>query len=466
MQASVSFEKKHIWYGMIAFIIGAGLYLMMEGWIGHIYRVLGSAAEQKESSYLLMAMLLLFSMNCIRTTPMYLGAILLVEGIELKVRNKEIIASKVLIAIVVMVTEYQLVEKTLGITYDFGTPALVVLFVIFMLEKMKIFGVSIFSKGVIIAVVILTMQTLTTIPALTGFGFGRGEIAVDIKQLSVLMGYGNILTMFSLFLFSVLFCFFLVIVKLVKDEYQLKESALQREQMEKRLSTARLEALELRTLKEIQNLVHDLKTPLTTVQGLASLCELLEKDEKIREYQSRIVSSVDSMNGMISEILYEDRKNMVTVQELFNIISTYVAINEKMNREVRYDNRCPDRKVYVNKIRMIRAIINVIENASAAVSNIKDRKPDILVAADTGPEGIGIFITDNGSGIGKEELEQIWNTGYSSKGSTGLGLSFTRSVVENHGGKIQIESSADTGGTRVIIWLKEEEYEKENCDCR
>lgn len=455
----ISFERRRIWWVIAAFSIGMTAYLTMGSWINIIYNMMEMVTERKDSSYLLIAMVILFAMNCIRTTPMYLGAILLVEGIEIRIRNKEIIVSKVLIAIIVMIAEYHLIETLVGADYDFGTPAIVSLCLVFILKKMHMFGVSIFSKGVIIATVILTMQTLTTIPALTQFGFGRGEIAVDIKQLSVLLGYSDKLIMFSLFLFGSILCFFFVVIKLVKDEYQLKISAQQKAEMESRLTTARLEALELRTLKEIQNLVHDLKTPLTTVQGLASLCELLEKDDRIKEYQSRIVSSVDSMNSMISEILYEDRKNIVTVRELFNTISTYIAINEKMSREVRYENHCSNNRLRANKIRLIRAIINVIENSSAAVSDLKEKQPDILLKAEMDQDRICITITDNGIGILPEELEKIWDSGFSAKGSTGLGLSFTRSVIENHGGEIQIQSSRKHGGTVVSIWLKEEKFE-------
>lgn len=465
MNFSIHIDKKILCLGLISLAAGFFMYLLMKNSVYSIYDCMKLASSEEDSSYLLTAMMQLILMNCIRTTPVYLGTILIVEALEIKVFHRCLVVLKVFISMGVMFLTYTLMELTVGISYHFGIPAVIILVLISFLERKKLFEVSIFSKGVIIAFVILTVQTLTVIPGLTIYGFGKGEMAVDIKQLSVLLGYGDILSRFSILLFSVILIFLLIIIKLVNDEFQLKESAVQREQMEKKLMSSRLEALELRTLKEIQNLVHDLKTPLTTIQGLASLSEYLEKDERIGEYQSRIMASVDTMNGMISEILYEDKKTSVSVKEILKAISSYVAINETINKYVTYENTCPDKMILANKIRLIRAIINVIENAAAAVMELEESKAQILVRADMDQGQVRICVTDNGVGIKATDLENIWEIGHSSKGSTGLGLSFTRNVIHSHGGKINIESSKEKMQTCVSIWLREVQDEKADCNC-
>ena len=66
-------------------------------------------------------------------------------------------------------------------------------------------------------------------------------------------------------------------------------------------------------------------------------------------------------------------------------------------------------------------------------------------------EQIRFEVTDNGKGIAREDLDRIWDLGYSGRGSTGLGLAFTRQVVENHGGSVEVSSELNRGTTAVIL---------------
>ena len=70
----------------------------------------------------------------------------------------------------------------------------------------------------------------------------------------------------------------------------------QAQRQEENLHAARLEALHSRSAVEIQGLVHDLKTPLTSIQGLAGVIQLKSKDDKIAEYAYRIEQSVDPVS--------------------------------------------------------------------------------------------------------------------------------------------------------------------------
>ncbi len=450
----ITYEKKQLIYSLI--LLGLGFLapvFLKESQFG-IYTSLQAASLYRDSSYILLAVVKLVAMNCLRTTPNYLGAFVISEGLTISVGKREFILVKGLLSIGVLYLIYTLIYYVSGIWYHLGMPAIIIVLFLTILSRLKLFSVSIFNKAVIIALVIITVQSLTVLPQLTRFGFGRGEISMDIKSMALLLDYGRPLSLFSIFLFIIFFCASAICIKLVNDEQRLNISVMERERMENQLAETRIKVLELRTLREIQNLVHDLKTPLTTVQGLSSLTELIAEDPRIREYQQRITGAVESMNNMISEILYEDRKNEVDTETLMKLISSYSTVNDQMQNMIQYHNACPGRRVLMNKIRLVRAIINVIENASTAVANSRTKNGLILVEISAEEGWVVIRITDNGIGIKQEDLELVWKPGYSMSCSTGLGLAFIKNVVENHGGKITIESR-EGEYTCVTIWLKE-----------
>ena len=206
----------------------------------------------------------------------------------------------------------------------------------------------------------------------------------------------------------------------------------------------------MRSTTEAQSLVHDLKSPLTTVQGLISLAEMMEENPLIREYFAKITRALSNMSVMISEILYENRKKPLNMDDLFHDVLAQVSIMIPAEM-IRYENECPEAQILGNRIRLVRAVINLINNAYAAVDKKKGRI-DLIVGRRNG--GIEIMVQDNGSGMTEQERVQAFELGYSGAGSSGLGLAFTRQVITAHGGTIGIESEKNRY-TRVKILLDE-----------
>jgi signal transduction histidine kinase len=69
------------------------------------------------------------------------------------------------------------------------------------------------------------------------------------------------------------------------------------------------------------------------------------------------------------------------------------------------------------------------------------------------PEGAALDIRDTGSGMKKEVLQKVFEPFYTTRErGTGLGLAIVRRIVENQGGRIQLESEPGRG-TVVAVWL-------------
>jgi len=402
----------------------------------------------------MIATIKLVALNCLRTSPAYLGSFMICEAVHIFLEGKEYSRYKGLMSIPLLNIIYFFIKHTSGVEYYFGTPALMVTLVFTVLIGREWFPSSIFSQISVIAIAIFTTQSLTVHPRLNSWGFGQGEIAYDIKLISDIMGYDHALGFFSLFLFCTFAFIAMMMGLLVKDEYKIKQAYKEREHILRQLSDSKIKNLELRTYEEIQNIVHDLKTPLATIQGLSSLCEMLEENEQKLEYYKRISKSVDSMSGMISEILYEDRKAAITTDELIRNLSSLISPNEEMSRIISYQNDCSGSMIEANRIRFIRAIINIMENSYAACQRSGKSNTKIAVSLSKINDEVCIEITDNGDGIPADKLDSIWSAGYSTNNSSGIGLAFTKKIIENHGGRIEIQSQHNEN-TTVIIWIKE-----------
>lgn len=416
-----------------------------------IYNSLTRAMMQESSYVLMIAAVKLVLMNAVRMLPHYLGAFLINESVSVYISEKKRFGLNVLFTMSLIMLIYDVIFRIYGIKYDLGIPALLTVGVVLWLSYMDLFSVSMLNKVLLVGSMLLGIQWLDVMPTLTPYGFGRGEISMDVKKAAAFIGEEPLLMLFGWAMLMALLFASLMQVQLLYKEHKLKISNEKTRQVEKELYDTQIEALKMRNFSEVQSLVHDLKSPLTTMQGLVSLAEMMEENSLIREYFQKISSSMTNMSLMISEILYENSRTCMTTEELMRMVLAQISILVPADMLV-YDNRCPKAVLEGNKIRLTRAVINLLNNAYSAVDG-KDGRLILTVSEADGH--IFITVEDNGIGISDEAMEHIWELGYSGKRSTGLGLAFTRQVIEKHGGTIRIESE-EGKYTKAIICLREE----------
>jgi len=225
----------------------------------------------------------------------------------------------------------------------------------------------------------------------------------------------------------------------MKENYE-KESEIQ---------DMKAKELESRIYKEVNSLVHDLKTPLVTIRGLNSLLAVSKNPEKLEEYSGRIDNSVGKMTEMISSFLYEASRQRLQATDLLNYIRAQLPLeDESIKIDLRIEEKLPD--IYVNKIRMARAIINILENAI----NVPFEQPFKHIIFEVMPtnNGLHLIVKDNGIGIKEEDLPRIWEVGYSTNNTSGLGLPFAKQIIEDNEGTIEVLSQINKG-TAVTIFL-------------
>lgn len=220
------------------------------------------------------------------------------------------------------------------------------------------------------------------------------------------------------------------------------------------------------------NVTHELKTPITIIMGYAQAIQ--ENDITDRKLLDKSISYIFNeskrLNNMVVELLKLSRTSSrnfsysfenVDISELIRMTSDEMNIKGK---KYNIDICCNvNDNLYLNcdRDRLKEVIINLIDN-SIKYGNVNSK---IEVSAYKEHNTIFIKVKDEGEGISEENIEKLFEPFYrvSKKasrelGSMGLGLTIVKSIVEKHGGSIEIKSKIDEG-TEVIIRFEE------NCLC-
>ena len=300
--------------------------------------------------------------------------------------------------------------------------------------------------------VFFAFQWLNIMPILTFYNFGVTDLAGSIKLVSEYLGSTSVLNFigtafFVSLIFSTLITTFLF---LTHD----RNIAIAKENYEKQLALDAMHAkiVQTRVYEEIHTITHDLKTPLVTIRGLNSLLALSKESDKITEYTERVDNAAEKMSEMISGFLYEKKRGVIPTEEIIDYVRAQIPLEDE-SQKIFFDFGEELPLLYINKVRVSRAIINVIENAILVETKKEIKTIYIRVYNDDG--FLVIEIKDNGVGISKSQMEKIWEVGYSTKATTGLGLAFVKKVIEDNNGSVSM-TSIENEGTLVKIILPNE----------
>ena len=214
--------------------------------------------------------------------------------------------------------------------------------------------------------------------------------------------------------------------------------------------------------EQIAALAHDLKTPLTVIQGNADLISETELDEEQRLYAEYISSSSEQMQLYIRTLI--DISRAATGYQLQMEDIDLPAYIKQLREQI--DALCQTKKIglqveiehlpavlFADKLLLERAIMNVVNNALDY--SPQDSSISISMMGDNG--SLKISVTDAGPGLSQEDLlhaeEQFYmaDRSRSSNLHFGMGLFITKSIVQQHGGQLILSNSEKTGGAQVTI---------------
>jgi len=214
--------------------------------------------------------------------------------------------------------------------------------------------------------------------------------------------------------------------------------------------------------EQIAALAHDLKTPLTVIQGNIDLINETELDDEQRLYAGYITESSEQI-GIYIKVLIDISRTIAGYQlhlEKFDIADYMGQIKAQASSLCLTKGICLQLETGANlgtlkadKLLLERAIMNVISNAL----DYSPPQGTIYVTVQKTDCFLHISITDEGGGFTPEALhhaQEQFFMGDKSRTSNmhfGMGLYITSSIIKQHGGQLVLSNSKKTGGAQVII---------------
>jgi signal transduction histidine kinase len=248
-----------------------------------------------------------------------------------------------------------------------------------------------------------------------------------------------------------------------KASYELAQIQDDFNDMAERLERMEKENRELAESKQI-DISHDLKTPMTTIQGYIEAMEVgLVDSEQRRRQILRMISDKASLMSELIDGIFElskldspDYPFPVEVSDITEfmreIAAEYYEVFEEKKILFQYD--IPEREIIVpfNATWLYRAVSNILSNA------IQYNPPGTTVGLKlaTRGNGVEIHVSDDGIGIPDAMKEKVFDAfvrgdqARKSDGGTGLGLAIAKQVVEKHGGNITLSTN---GQTTFVLFL-------------
>ena len=238
---------------------------------------------------------------------------------------------------------------------------------------------------------------------------------------------------------------------LEKIYLKLKESNIEKE---KALSSLNDKNEELTLFSNI--MVHDLKSPINTIQGFAQVLEMQEKEQEKKECLNYILKSTEAQKQLIDDLLSYSKFNQIRELSLKKICLK--SLIEEQLELFSYDLKTKKFIIEIEELPKITADLNslktVFQNLISNAIKFQPKEiahiPILKFYAESDDTFINIYVKDNGIGINESFVKYLFtpfkklHSKSVYKGS-GLGMSLCKKVMEKHNGEIEVYATSNKG---------------------
>jgi signal transduction histidine kinase len=213
-------------------------------------------------------------------------------------------------------------------------------------------------------------------------------------------------------------------------------------------------------------IAHEIRNPLAGIQGaIQILADGFPEEDARKGVTNEIQKQIYKLERLVKDLLNYAKPVPTNylptdMNQLVDKVLTFFTMQRGKPENVKIERQffSPLPKIMVDPNSMEQAFLNIILNAQKAMP----RGGTFTISTEALPGGrddgkevqeVQIVFEDTGIGIPKENLPKIFNPFFSTRSDgTGLGLSITKNIIEEHGGRIEVESQVDRG-TKFIITL-------------
>lgn len=203
---------------------------------------------------------------------------------------------------------------------------------------------------------------------------------------------------------------------------------------------------------------HEIRNPLNSIKGFIQYFQKkLALEPEDYRYTDLMLTEVDRLNRVISKLLAysKPREPRLTIRSAEEIVDHCVRVVEREAREsgveIIVEPSDPELPlVMVDSDQMTQVFLNILINAIEATPS-GEKVSIALVGTHNGR--LQVVTSDKGAGIPRENIDKLFDPFFSTKKKgTGLGLAIVKSIIEGHGGDIDVESEPGNG-TKFIVTL-------------
>jgi C4-dicarboxylate-specific signal transduction histidine kinase len=245
----------------------------------------------------------------------------------------------------------------------------------------------------------------------------------------------------------------------------------ERKRAEEALREARAELAQvtrLMTMGELTaSIAHEINQPLTAVVTSANACQRwlagpMPNLDEARAAVARIARDGNRASDVIGRIRALVKKSATeqteldineVIQEVLGLLQNEIQKNRVV---LRMELAADLRRILGDRIQLQQVILNLVMNGIEAMSAAMERSRELLIRSrQHESDKVLVAVQDSGIGIDPQNLEKIFDAFYTTKSQgMGMGLAISRSIIENHGGKLWAVPNDGPGATFQFTLLK------------